>query len=103
MGLVMLSKELGNYKKISHPSYLFDDGENIEFFCPICHHNLVATDINHNLAKVLMIDENQVEFVILFSGISGEKCTYLVKGHNIESFGDDSLEYTNYFGETPNY
>ena len=102
-GLVCISPEIGNYKTKTHPSFEIPDGEQAEFFCPVCHSNLAALEFNENLVKLLMTDDNHVVYEILFSGIAGEECTYKLKDHDIESFGGDSQKYRNFFGEFPKY
>ncbi|MEN8153250.1 MAG: hypothetical protein ABFR75_04445 [Acidobacteriota bacterium] len=100
-GLILLNPELGDYKRISHESLNLVDGEQITFLCPICHADLSAVDINKNLAAILMTDEDNIEYKILFSEILGEKCTYKVYKKEVEAFGEDSSQYMNYFGTGP--
>ena len=102
-GLVLLEPELGNYRTITHPSFDIKLGCTIEFFCPICHENLAAKDVDNHLARVLMVDGNNKESEILFSKIVGEKCTYKINNGDIEAYGEDSDIYTNHFGEAPKY
>ncbi len=102
-GLVCLSPKLGNYVTRTHQSFKIPDGERAEFFCPICHSNLAALELDENLVKVMMTDDNHVVYEILFSGIAGEECTYKLKEDQIESFGGDSHKYRNFFGEFPKY
>jgi hypothetical protein len=76
----------------------FDEGELVEFFCPVCHADLTAYEINKNLAYVLMIDENDKEYHVFFSKICGEKSTFKIKENDIvERYGEDSSAYVNYF------
>lgn len=98
LGLLLLSPELGNYHCTNHQSLELVEGEKLETFCPICHTNLKAISVNQNLAEVIMIDEKGEEFEIYFSEIIGEQCTYKIKESEIESYGADSNDYTNYFG-----
>lgn len=95
-GLLLMHTELGNYKVTSHPAYNYQEGTPLDFFCPICHAEL-ASDVNKNLAKILMVDEKGKEFDILFSKIAGEKSTYKVIGDSIEIYGDDSGKYIDFF------
>lgn len=94
-GLILLSPKLGNYKVINHPSFDFEDGDYVEFFCPLCHVQLTS-EKNENLAKVIMIDNELKESEILFSKIAGEKCTYKIMDGNVEEFGEDSSCYLEY-------
>jgi hypothetical protein len=67
-------------------------GETVGFFCPICHQNLVS-EFNANLAKVIMIEENDSECEVLFSKVVGEQATYKIKNGIIEAFGADKNKY----------
>jgi hypothetical protein len=99
-GLILLSPELGNYKVINHPSFDFQEGDYIEFFCPICHVQLTS-ERNENLAKVIMIDEDLKESEILFSKIAGEKCSYRIEDGNVQEYGEDSATYLEYLIPMP--
>ena len=98
-GLIFVSPELGNYQSFTHPSFKISEGEQHEFHCPICHTNLAALEFNEKLVKVLMTSENGKVYEILFSGISGEHCTYKLKDGQLEAYGEDSERYRNFFGE----
>jgi len=102
-GIVVLSTKLGDYKRFKHPEFKYEKGDSLEFYCPLCHGSLVATDLNDNLAKVLLVDEKGEEYEVLFSGIAGENCTYKIKEDDMEVFGESSAVYMNYFGEGPRY
>ena len=98
MGLLLLNPELGNYDLIHHSSLKFDEGEMIDFLCPVCHADLTATEINKNLAHIVMIDENNKEYHVFFSKICGEQSTFKIKEDDIvEMHGEDSSAYVNYF------
>ena len=97
-GILLLNPELGNYDLIHHSSLKIEEGDMVEFLCPVCHANLTAVEINKNLAHVLMIDENNKEFSVFFSKICGEHSTFKIKEDDIvESYGEDSSGYVNYF------
>ncbi|MBN1338135.1 MAG: hypothetical protein JXA03_02365 [Bacteroidales bacterium] len=91
-GLIALHPELGNYTAQANPAFNFSAGETVEFFCPVCHTSLTSP-VHKNLSKIIMIDENEREFTILFSKKAGEKSTYKIIGETMEIFGDDSAEY----------
>lgn len=91
-GLVLLSPQLGDYKVVNHPSFHFDLGDYIEFFCPLCHVQLTS-EKNENLAKVLMVDDELKVCEVLFSKIAGERCTYRIVDGKVEEFGPDSSRY----------
>lgn len=100
-GIILLNPDLGDYKRIAHSSMKLKDGERLTFLCPICQSDLSANEINRNLARIIMTDENGTEYKILFSEVQGEKCTYRICKKEIEAFGEDSSTYLNYFGSGP--
>ena len=102
-GLIFLSEALGDYQSVASPNFYLRKGEKVTFFCPMCQHDLVAEGINQNLVKVIMLDNNQEEYSIIFSGIFGEKCTYVIKDDQVEKYGENAAEYINFFGTSPNY
>jgi len=95
VGLISLHPELGNYSIKKHHGFDFQEGEDLDFYCPICHAEL-ASKLHRNLAKIIMIDENHNEFEILFSKTAGEQSTYKTEGETMEIFGDDSAEYIDF-------
>ena len=97
-GLIMVSPELGNYRYRKHPDLDLEEGDRLETFCPMCHSNLKAINVNTNLAEVLMVDEDGDEYQIYFSEIVGEHVTFKIKDADMETFGDDSEGYINFFG-----
>lgn len=97
-GILLLNPELGNYDFVHHSSIKFDEGEMLNFICPVCRADLTATDINTNLARIIMIDETNKEFEVYFSKICGEKSTLLIHENDIVGkYGEDSSSYVNYF------
>jgi len=94
-GLILLHSELGNYKVRHNPHYDITAGMKFEFHCPVCHHPL-ATDINKNLSRVIMVDPGNKEYEVLFSKIAGEKSTYCLIGENVNMFGDDAGNYVDF-------
>ncbi|MBC8487097.1 MAG: hypothetical protein H8D45_13800 [Bacteroidetes bacterium] len=97
-GLLLLNPEVGNYTYVSHPSLKFFESEKVEFFCPVCFSNLTAKQINENLVKIIMVDEQLHEFDIYFSKIAGQHATFKIAQDNIiERHGEHSSSYVNYF------
>jgi transcription initiation factor IIE alpha subunit len=98
MGILLVNPELGNYSYISSPDLKFEDGEKIDFMCPVCCDNLVAKDISEDLVQVIMIDNDDREYRVYFSSIAGEHSTFKIEEQNIvEHYGEDSSAYLNYF------
>lgn len=95
VGLISLHPELGNYGITKHTNFTFEEGEQLDFHCPICHAELSST-MHGSLAKIIMIDENLNEFEILFSKKAGEQSTFKLEGETMEIFGDDSAEYIDF-------
>jgi hypothetical protein len=95
VGLISLHTELGKYSIDKHSEFEFDEGEQLDFYCPICHAEL-ASKVHSNLANIVMVDENNNEFEILFSKTAGKKSTYKIIGETMEIFGDDSAEYIDF-------
>lgn len=103
-GIILFNQNLGNYNLIHDPNFSIDKGEHIHFFCPICHSNLGIPKVNEDLAEVIMIDSNEIEYEIIFSVVAGKQCTIKLKDNSIiEKYGDDADEYQNFWGAGPSY
>lgn len=102
MGLISLHPELGNYTVNKHPEFEYDEGDELEFYCPICHKDLTS-GVHGNLVKIIMVDENKNEFEVLYSKKAGQKSTYKIIGETMEIFGDDSAEYIDYINLSLNF
>lgn len=99
-GLMLVSSELGDYNVKMHPEYNdFEEGEILNFICPICYENLDAKEYDKNLAKVIMQEEDGKESTIVFSKITGEKCTFQIHEGVAQSYGGHADEYKNAFGD----
>ncbi len=97
-GNLLLNPKLGSYQFNSNYMLVFKETECLVFFCPICGSNLTATDVNKNLTKIIMIDENQKEYDLYFSRLRGEHSTFKISDNNIvEKYGKDSSNYVDYF------
>jgi len=95
-GLIFLNPEIGNYAKISHPSFEIVEGDEYVVFCPICHATLNREE-NPHIVKMIMVDEKKSEFDVFFSVVVGEKCTYVVKDKVVQKAGTDAKLYEKYF------
>jgi hypothetical protein len=91
-GLLLFEKGLGDYKVKKNDLIHYEPGEVVGFYCPICHQDLAA-EKHPNLAQIIMVDENNNEYTILFSKVVGEQATYKVKNEKIEAFGTDKDKY----------
>ncbi|MBU1101513.1 MAG: hypothetical protein KKA84_14020 [Bacteroidetes bacterium] len=98
-GLVLLKNEPGDYSVKKHPSFDFEEGEMVHFFCPVCHANLADNEVDEHLIKFQRSDEDGKIYEVLFSGIAGEHSTYLIRDKNVEPYGEDSTKYKSHFGD----
>lgn len=97
-GLLLLNPHLGEYTYNNLPGLKFAQGESVEFFCPVCQHNLSAKSINKNLVHLKMRDLKGKYFDIYFSKIAGEQSTFLLSENKIiEKYGENSSSYLDYF------
>lgn len=94
-GLLLLSPSLGDYTYTMHPSYQISPGEDIDFYCPICHASLSVKGIE-SLASILMIDEKGLKHRVVFSKKEGEQCTYKVSDQVIEKYGLHAQNYLDF-------
>jgi len=94
-GLVFLSQHLGDYNIWHHPDFVMKEGERFDFYCPICGATLTVNG-SESLAQIGMEEDGQ-KFIIVFSRIKGEHCTYKIKDQNIEArFGEHSESYIDF-------
>jgi hypothetical protein len=91
--LLLLSPHIGNYTSIKHPSFRIESGEYLEFYCPLCNMTLMS-DIDKNLAHVILCDESGKHHDIYFSQIAGEHSTFTTDGDSVHIAGDDAGRYT---------
>lgn len=75
--LLMMHQEGEAYTGIKHSSFHSEEGERIDFYCPLCMQSLDAA-LDENLVQVLMIDQSGDEQEIYFSRIPGEQNSYQV-------------------------
>ena len=101
-GILFLSQEVGNYRVIKNDNCNFQEGEELDFYCPMCQASLEASNINEKLAKIIMIEDG-TEYELFFSEIKGEHSTYKISDNIFEAYGEDSDKYVNFFGECPKY
>ena len=94
-GLIILHPDMDEYSVIKHPSFKVENGERIDFSCPYCNKKL-NSNRNENLAKVIMRDENKVEYEIHFSRVASERSSFRIVGMSVEIFGEDANEYVSF-------
>jgi len=91
--LLLLSPQIGNYTSIKHPSFVIQQGEALEFYCPLCNASLMS-DIHKNLARVIQYDESGKTNDVYFSQIVGEHSTFTTDGESVHVAGEDAGRYT---------
>lgn len=95
-GILLFSIHLGDYEILKHPYFDLRDNEIIQIFCPCCHKCLKDTRVHKNIYKILMQDEEDQEYQILFSGVYGERCTYKISDGKVSSYGEHASKYLNF-------
>lgn len=101
-GLILLTPDLGDYRAMKHPEFEVKVGEHVDFYCPVCHADLMVEKDKKQYTRVMMLDVGE-EYEVLFSQIAGEKATYVIGEKTIQSFGKDAEENTNFWGAAPSY
>jgi hypothetical protein len=91
--LLLLHPQIGNYSSIKHPSFEFNKGDILGFFCPLCS-SALKSDIHQNLAMVTMVDETGKYIDVYFSQVVGEHSTYEAMGDSVHAAGEDAGKYT---------
>lgn len=92
-GILLLNPHIGNYTSIRHPSFELDEGETLEYFCPLCNISLIS-DIHENLVHVILQDETGNSNDVYFSRIVGEHSTFSTYGESVHMAGADAGRYT---------
>ena len=88
VGLVLLHEEIGNYSVTLSSTLQVEEGETVDFFCPICHAclNVMKGD---SLAKFIRIENSTRECYIIISRKYGERITFTVDvNKKVESYGE---------------
>jgi predicted RNA-binding Zn-ribbon protein involved in translation (DUF1610 family) len=86
-GILLLSIQLGDYKIKKHYNFEIEDSEILKLYCPNCSKSLKHSNVHDNIYKILMQDEEDQEYEILFSGVYGERCTYQIRESKVLFFG----------------
>ena len=88
-GLLLLSPTLGDYQIVHHETFKYEEGDILEFFCPICHEELTS-EVENVLVEILLLYNDNQEHRILFSKSLGQRFTYEIVGGKVKAFGDYS-------------
>ncbi len=93
IGLVLLHEDIGNYSVILSPSLTVEEGEIVDFFCPICHESLNIKK-GDSLARYIRLENGVDEFYIIISRAFGERITFQVdKNKHIDTYGESISRY----------
>ena len=96
-GLLMLNPRPGDYSYRHHDKFKLKPGEKLDFECPMCQADLTAKE-NPDFAMIKMIvADDHCDYNVYFSRKEGEKSTYIVADDNIQTFGDDALDFDDIF------
>jgi len=94
-GLVLLHEEIGNYTVAMSASLKLESGDEVDFYCPVCNHELNSEQGEH-LASFLRVNETGEESTIVISRIYGERCTFQVDDKKrVKSYGESVQRYLN--------
>jgi len=93
LGLIMLSAKINDYTSEISESVKMVEGAHYDFFCPLCSASLNLESVQKSLIKLFMKDKDNKKHEVLFSGVFGENCTYVLKDYNLEYFGSHSKKY----------
>ena len=89
----MMSPTVGEYNYIHHNKFQLEKGELVDFECPMCQADLTS-EVNEEHAMIYMVvAEDNMEYELYFSKIAGQQSTYVVAHYNVESFGDDAIDF----------
>ena len=87
-GLVLLHEEIGNYNVALSSTLSIEQGEVVDFYCPICHAclNVLKGD---DLARFIRIENGAKESFIIISRKYGERITFKVdENKKVETYGE---------------
>jgi len=99
-GLVLLSPQVGNYRRVLPEGFELRPGELFDFGCPVCGSDLTSP-VNRKLGEVLLRRSAHDFARVNFSKVAGEKATFVVESNGVHPFGIHALRYddVNFFGE----
>ena len=93
VGLIMLSTKINDYHSQTSESIKMVEGLHYEFYCPHCSACLNLNQTEKRLIKLIMKDQDNHKYEIIFSGVFGENCTYILQDYKLEYFGKHSKKY----------
>ena len=98
-GLLLLDPTVGEYQYKHHDKFQLEDGEMVDFECPVCQADLTSKDRKDHAMINMIGAEDNAEYDLYFSKVAGNRSTYLVAQDNIEMFGDDAIDFDDLYYE----
>lgn len=98
-GLILLSPKVGEYNYVHHEKLHVKKGELLDIECPICQADLSSERNKEHVMIHMLGAEDNTEYDLYFSKVVGNQSTYLVAHDNVETFGDDALDFEELFYE----
>jgi len=98
-GLMLLNAKPGDYGLIFDPEFSLEEGEMVEFACPVCGGDLRSAADPH-FVEILLDLGGASYSKVEFSRIYGEHATFIIDGRQVEAFGEDAPDFEdiNFFG-----
>jgi hypothetical protein len=93
-GLMVFNAEPGSYRFQCDESLAkcLKEGDEVDFFCPICSANLVSPSAG-TLVEIVIKTPDQKTKLARFSRICGEHATFVSDGEVVETYGKHSKRY----------
>jgi hypothetical protein len=93
-GLIFFNPEPGSYRYQCDESLhsCLKEGDEVDFFCPICGADLVSPSAA-TLVEIVIKTPEQKTKVARFSRVCGEHATFVSDGEVVQSFGQHSARY----------
>jgi hypothetical protein len=97
--LILLSPKPGDYSVILPGDFTLRDGDEVEFFCPVCGASL-RSEASAHLTELGFRLEDGTKGRVNFSRKFGEHATYFVTREQVRSYGENAAIYgdANFFG-----
>lgn len=94
-GFVFLHTELGNYQSKIDSTLNIEEGEPVDFICPLCHANMDFEKEGKKLTHIKLVSATNKETDVYFSKVFGERATYHIENKEVLSFGEHARLYMN--------
>ncbi|MBN2360645.1 MAG: hypothetical protein JXR83_14410 [Deltaproteobacteria bacterium] len=99
-GLILLSPQVGNYRRVLPEGFDLESGELVDFSCPVCGGDLTSP-VDRKLGEVLLRRGVDEYARVNFSKVFGERATFVVETSGVHPYGAHAARYDdlNFFGE----